>query len=110
MSFEMHNIIQIAIMALVTALTRFLPFICFKDENKRPKIVLYLGKVLPYALMGMLVVYCLKDVEFSAYPFATTELLGIFITAILHIIFKNSMISIFGGTIAYMMLKQFIFV
>lgn len=110
MSFELHNVIQIAIMALVTALTRFLPFICFKDENKRPKIVLYLGKVLPYALMGMLVVYCLKDVEFSAYPFATPELLGILITAILHIVFKNSMISIFGGTIVYMMLTQFVFV
>ena len=93
MSFEMHNIIQIAIMALVTALTRFLPFICFKNENKRPKMVLYLGKVLPYALMGMLVIYCLKDVEFSSYPFGTPEMLGILITAILHIVFKNSMIS-----------------
>lgn len=110
MSFEMHNIIQIAIMALVTALTRFLPFICFKNENKRPKMVLYLGKVLPYALMGMLVIYCLKDVEFSSYPFGTPEMLGILITAILHIVFKNSMISIFGGTIVYMVLTQFIFV
>ena len=110
MSFEMHNIIQIAIMSLVTALTRFLPFICFKNENKRPKMVLYLGKVLPYALMGMLVIYCLKDVEFSSYPFGTPEMLGILITAILHIVFKNSMISIFGGTIVYMVLTQFIFV
>ena len=110
MSFEMHNIIQIAIMALVTALTRFLPFICFKNENKRPKMVLYLGKVLPYALMGLLVIYCLKDVEFSSYPFGTPEMLGILITAILHIVFKNSMISIFGGTIVYMVLTQFIFV
>ena len=110
MSFELHNVIQIAIMALVTALTRFLPFICFKNENKRPKMVLYLGKVLPYALMGMLVIYCLKDVEFSSYPFGTPEMLGILITAILHIVFKNSMISIFGGTIVYMVLTQFIFV
>lgn len=109
MSPVLYNIIQIAIMALVTASTRFLPFICFKDETKRPKIVLYLGKVLPYAIMGMLVVYCLKDTSMLSYPYALPELLGIAITAVLHILFKNSMISIFGGTIIYMMLTQLVF-
>lgn len=108
MSPTIHNILQIAVMALITALTRFLPFICFKDENKRPKVVLYLGKVLPYALMGMLVVYCLKDISFASYPFGLPALAAIVVTAALHAIFKNSLISIFSGTVLYMLLTQFV--
>ena len=90
-------------------LTRFLPFLIFGEKRKTPQIVLYLGKVLPFAIMGMLVVYCLKDVNFLARPFGAPELIGIAVTAGLHIWRRNSLLSIGVGTVCYMLLVQFVF-
>lgn len=97
------------VMALVTAATRFLPFLLFLSQERTPKTVTYLGKVLPAAIMGMLVVYCLKDVRFTAAPFGLPELLGCAIVALLHIWKRNSLLSIGVGTLAYMLLVQLVF-
>ena len=90
-------------------LTRFLPFLVFGGGRKTPQIIVYLGKVLPYAIMGMLVVYCLKDVAFLAYPYGIPEILGCGLVAGLHIWKRNSLLSIGGGTVFYMLLVQFVF-
>ena len=105
----MYNIALIVVMALVTMLTRFLPFLIFGEKRKTPEIVLYLGKVLPCAVMGMLVVYCLKDATFLEAPFGLPELIGIAVVALLHLWRRNSLLSIGVGTVAYMLLVQLVF-
>ena len=104
-----HDIWLIVVVTLVTMLTRFLPFLIFGEKRKTPEIVTYLGKVLPFAIMGMLVVYCLKDVNFLAAPFGAPELIGIAVTAGLHIWRRNSLLSIGAGTVCYMLLVQLVF-
>ena len=98
----------IAVMAIVTMLLRFLPFMIF-GERKTPKYIDYLGKYLPYAIMGMLVVYCLKGITFTGAPFGIPEILAVAVTAGLHIWKRNTLISIICGTVCYMLLIQFIF-
>ncbi len=105
----MHNFIMIVVCTLVTMLTRFLPFLIFNEHRKTPEIILYLGKVLPCAIMGMLVVYCLKDVAFLSAPFGIPEFLGIAAVALLHIWKRNSLLSIGVGTVFYMVLVQLVF-
>ena len=95
----MYNIVMIGVMALVTMATRFLPFLIFNEHRKTPEIILYLGKVLPCAIMGMLVVYCLKDVSVLSTPYGIPELLGIAVVAVLHIWKRNSLLSIGVGTV-----------
>ena len=105
----MYNIGMIAVMALVTMATRFLPFLIFGEKRKTPALILYLGKVLPCAIMGMLVVYCLKEVKPLAYPYGIPELLGILFVAGLHLWKRNSLLSIGAGTVFYMVLVQVVF-
>lgn len=105
----MYNIAMIAVMALVTMATRFLPFLIFNEHRKTPEIILYLGKVLPCAIMGMLVVYCLKDVSVLTAPYGLPELLGIAVVAGLHLWKRNSLLSIGVGTVFYMVLVQVVF-
>ena len=105
----MYNIALIVVMALVTMATRFLPFLIFGEHRKTPELILYLGKVLPCAVMGMLVVYCLKDVAFLQAPFGLPELIGIVVVALLHLWKRNSLLSIGFGTVAYMLLVQLVF-
>ncbi len=105
----MHDILMIAVMALVTMATRFLPFLIFGENRKTPAIITYLGKVLPFAIMGMLVVYCLKDVQWLQSPFGIPEVLGCVIVALLHIWKRNTLLSIGVGTVSYMLMVQFIF-
>ena len=102
-------LISIAIMSLVTMLLRFLPFLVFSGK-KTPKVISYLGKVLPYAMMGMLVVYCLKDISFTSVNGFVPALIASAVVVISYIIKKNSLISIISGTISYMLLVQFVFV
>ena len=106
---NLHSILIIAVAAIVTAATRFMPFLIFGGNRKIPPIITYLGNVLPYAIMGMLVIFCLKDVGFLAAPFGLPELLGCGIVALLHIWKRNSLLSIGGGTVSYMILVQFLF-
>ncbi len=105
----MHNFLMLIVMVLMTAATRFLPFLIFNEKRKTPPIVEYLGKVLPCAVMGMLVVYCLKDVSWVSFPFGLPELIGIAIVALLHIWKRNSLLSIGVGTVCYMLLVQLVF-
>ena len=105
----MHDILLVGSMVLVTMLTRFLPFLIFGENRKTPPIITQLGQVLPFAIMGMLVVYCLKDVAVLSAPFGVPELLGCAIVAALHIWKRNSLLSIGVGTVCYMIMVQLIF-
>ena len=105
----MHNIWIVVVATLVTMATRFLPFLIFGEKRKTPKSILYLGTVLPCAIMGMLVVYCLKDVRPLAVPYGIPELLGCVIVAALHVWKRNSLLSIGVGTVSYMLMVQLIF-
>ena len=104
-----YSLILVAVMAGVTMFVRFLPFICFPEGRKRPKVVTYLGTVLPYAIMGMLVVYCLRNISFTAFPFGIPELLGCAVVALLHLWKRNTLLSIGIGTVFYMLLVQTVF-
>lgn len=106
---DLHSAMMIAVMALVTAALRFLPFVIFGENRKTPPLVTYLGQVLPYAIMGMLVVYCLKDVTFVSGPFGIPELIGCAVVTLLHIWKRSTLLSIGAGTVCYMLLVQFIF-
>ena len=103
----MYDIALVIVVMLVTMATRFLPFLIF--SKKTPPIVTYLGKVLPCAIMGMLVVYCMKDVKFLSAPYGIPELLCCALVALLHIWKRNSLLSIGAGTVAYMLLVQLVF-
>lgn len=105
----MHSILMVAVIALVTAGLRFLPFLIFREETPLPKWLTYLSKVLPHATMGMLVIYCLKDVSITASPFGIPQLLGCAAVAGLHIWKRNTLLSIGGGTVLYMILVQLVF-
>lgn len=93
----------IMVMAIVTIALRFLPFVVFGNK-KTPDFVVYLGKVLPYAVMGMLVVYCLKGVDFTAAPFAMPEILSVIAVVGIHVWKRNTLLSIITGTLCYMLL------
>lgn len=101
--------LTVVIISAVTAALRFLPFIVFSGGKKTPRTVLYLGKVLPFAIMAMLVVYCLKSVSLLSYPFGLPELIGIAIVVLLHIWKRNTLLSIAGGTVCYMLFIQLVF-
>ena len=105
----MHDILLVVVAALVTMATRFLPFLIFGEKRKTPALVTYLGKVLPCAIMGMLVVYCMKDVTFLSSPHGLPEILSCVIVALLHIWKRNSLLSIGTGTVCYMLLVQLVF-
>ena len=106
---DLHSILMIALIALVTAALRFLPVLIFGENRKTPPLVTYLGQVLPCAIMGMLVIYCLKGVSFSAAPFGIPEIIGCAVVILLHIWKRNTLLSIGASTICYMLLVQFIF-
>ena len=105
----MHDILLIAVAVLVTMATRFLPFLIFGENRKTPAIIEYLGKVLPFAIMGMLVVYCLKDVSVLRFPYGLPEIISCVVVAALHVWKRNSLLSIGGGTVCYMLLVQLVF-
>lgn len=105
----MYSVWIIVVATLVTMATRFLPFLIFGNGRKTPDIIVYLGKVLPYAIMGMLVVYCMKDVSFLRAPYGIPELIGCAAVAVLHIWKRNTLLSIGVGTVFYMVLVQLIF-
>ena len=103
----MKEVQIILVMAIGTALLRFLPFLVFRKST--PPYIAYLGKVLPPALIGMLVIYCFKDVSFAAAPHGLPELIAAGCVVILHAWKRNSLISILGGTAIYMVLVQVVF-
>lgn len=104
---KLHSLALILIMAALTAALRFLPFVMFSKGT--PKAIVYLGNLLPNAIMAMLVVYCLKNVSFTASSHGIPEALAVFLVAVLHKWKHNMLLSILGGTAAYMVLVQAVF-
>lgn len=109
MTFWQAALIILAV-TLGTQLTRWLPFWLFPENREPPKVVTYLGRVLPAAMMGLLVVYCLKGVSWTAAPYGVPEVLSVAVVAALHKWKGNVLLSIAGGTALYMLLVQVVFV
>ena len=109
MSNGTYGLIMILVIAFVTALLRFIPFFIFSSERPVPKYITYLGRVLPYSIMAMLVVYCLKSISFARAPFGIPELISVAVVASLHVWKRNTLFSIICGTVCYMLLVQFVF-
>lgn len=104
-----HNVLLVAVMALITIFLRFLPFLLFGGTKRTPPFVAYLGKTLPYAVMGMLVMYCLRHVDLVAAPNGAPELIACAIVVALHLWKRSTLLSIAGGTASYMLMVQFLF-
>ncbi len=104
------NIYALAVIGVASAVTiaiRFAPFIIFRKEP--PAVILYLGDVLPYAIMGMLVIYCLKGVSFVSGSHGIPETVAVFLVLLLHRWKHNMLLSILAGTVCYMLMIQFVF-
>ena len=108
MSFT-ERLITIFLIFLATIILRFLPFIAFPENKPTPEFIKYLGKYLPGAVFGLLIVYALKDVTILSGSHGIPELIAILVTAAAHLWKKQMIISISGGTICYMLLVQFVF-
>lgn len=104
----MHELLLIVIVAVITLLTRLLPFLLFKNHTNT--FIEYLGDVLPFAIMAMLVVYCLKGVNLVGGNHGICEIIGVGSVVLLHLFKRNTLLSIFGGTIIYMLCVQILFV
>ena len=106
---DSQAIAMIAIMTFLTFFVRGLPFLLFSGRSKTPAYIRYLGKVLPYAIIGMLVVYCFKNISPLQSPFGLPELIAGAAIVLLHCRKKNTLLSVGGGTLLYMFLVQVIF-
>ncbi len=104
-----QQIITIGLCIGGTMLTRFVPFILFNENRKTPAFIQYIGKVLPSAIFGMLVVYCLRNVSIFQGSHGIPELIAIVVTVLLHLWKKQMLLSIAGGTVCYMLLIHFVF-
>ena len=106
-----QQLITIAVVALGTMITRFLPFLLFPSGREMPPYVRYLGRVLPAAALGLLVIYCVKDVAFFTGRWhGLPELISMALVTALHAWKRNMLLSIAAGTICYMALVQWVFV
>jgi len=104
-----QQLLTIAAVSLGTIITRFLPFLIFPAGKPTPKYIQYLGKVLPSAVFGLLVVYCLKNVSLIVAPYGVPEAIALIVVIGLHLWKKQILLSIAGGTAVYMLLIQFVF-
>lgn len=104
-----QQIITVAMVVLATMLTRFLPFLIFPAGRPMPKYIQYLGKALPPAVFGLLIIYCLKNVSLFTGSRGVPELIAIVLVIVLHLWKRQMLLSIAGGTICYMLLVQFVF-
>lgn len=105
-----QTLVIIAMVTLGTMITRFLPFILFQGQKSNNSFISYLGQVLPYASIGMLVVYCLKGVSLTSFPYGLPEAIALVCIAVLHFWKENALLSIGAGTVIYMVLVQAVFV
>lgn len=104
-----QQVITIAMVVLGTMITRFLPFVIFPAGKDTPAYVRYLGRVIPAAALGLLVIYCLKDVDFLGGSHGLPELISMAVVTALHFWKRQMLLSIAGGTVVYMLLVQFVF-
>lgn len=105
----LHTAGIVAVVAVVTILLRVLPFVIFSGKRKTPAYILYLGKVLPCAIMGMLVVFCLKGTTITTFPYGLPEAIACALVVLLHLWKRNTLVSILCGTVCYMVLVQVVF-
>ena len=108
--FDLRAVFVILAIASVTALLRFLPFWLFGKKGTYPAFIRYLSSVLPYAVMGMLVVYCLRGVSFAAAASWAPQLMSAAVVVLLHLWKENTLLSILAGTACHMLLVQLVFV
>lgn len=104
-----YVLITILICALCTQITRWIPFLLFGGKREVPKLIRYLGTILPSAIMAVLVVYCLKSVRPLTYPYGLPELISCILVVVLHRLKGNTLLSIALGTVCYMILIQGVF-
>ncbi|MCU5747067.1 AzlD domain-containing protein [Staphylococcus sp. SQ8-PEA] len=104
-----QQIITVIVIILGTMLTRYLPFLIFTPQRPTPQFIQYLGRVLPAAVFGLLVIYSLKDIHLFRYSFGIPEFLAVGVIVLLHLVKRSMLLSIAGGTIIYMLLVQFVF-
>ncbi len=105
---DLHGILTVAVIALVTVAIRFLPCALLRGRQT-PKFVSSLGMVLPYSIMGMLVIYCLRGISFASVATFLPEILACAAVVLIHILKRNTLLSILVGTILYMVLVQVVF-
>ncbi len=105
-----REIVIVTVLAVATIITRFLPFVLFPAGKAVPRYIDHLGKVLPYATMGLLVIYCLKDISIFTAPHGVPELIAVAVVIALQWWKENSLLSIGAGTILYMILIQVVFI
>lgn len=110
MSKEMNDLLMVGVIAAVTIALRFLPFIIFPEGKPVPEKIKYLSGVLPPAVMGMLVIYCLKGINVFAWSFGLPEIIAVAVTVLIHLWKRNTLFSILAGTVSYMVLIQLVFV
>ncbi len=104
-----RSVVIIALVSVTTFATRVIPFLLFPDGKEIPKTVKYLGKALPPAVIGMLVVYCLKGMSLTSFPFGLPEIIAGAVVVLLHVWKRNNLLSIGTGTVLYMILVQTVF-
>lgn len=105
-----QTIVMIVAIAFGTMITRFTPFLLFPETRKPPKLIKYLSRFLPPAMMGLLVIYCFKNVSIFDKPHGLPELISIAVIVVLHKLKNNVFLSIIGGTVVYMVLIRTVFV
>ena len=103
-------ILMIAVAGACTFATRLFPFALFGGKKEVPKFIKYLGDVLPVAILGILIVYCLRDFEKGSINYILPQIIAVALTAGIHLWKKNALLSIAVGTIGYMLLIHFVFV
>ena len=104
MTDSLHTALLIAVMSLVTIALRAIPFGIFGGKRKVPGVILYLGEVLPSAALGMLVIYCLRDLNVTVSPYGIPELLSCAVVVLTQVLKRNTICSILAGTLLYMLL------
>ena len=109
MSRELHAFLIILIIGAATLATRILPVLIFGRKASVPEVILYLGRTVPYAAMGLLIIYCLKDVSLFSSPHGIPEAIGIMVVSISYLLKRNSILSVLIGTVVYMVLVQAVF-
>lgn len=105
-----HSIAIIAVVALCTLLTRALPFVIFGGKREVPQVIRYLGRMLPPAIMAILVVYCMKGVDFLGGNHGLPEMIASLVVVLMHLWKRNTLLSIGTGTVCYMILVQAVFI
>ncbi len=108
-SSTLHSVALVLVMAVVSYLLRAFPFLLFSGKKQTPKFVLYLGKVLPFAIIGLLVIYCIKDISFERIGSFLPYIISGAVVVLLHVWKRNTLLSVIAGTLSYMALVQMVF-